>query len=147
MTTRYPSPLAPRRGFTLIEVLVSLVVVALGVAAVMTSMISAAQGTERLRERAYAEWVASNRLTEVRVAREFPSLGITEGVARMADRDWQWRQEVRATALEGVVQIVVEARPAGRDNWLVTMSGARGRDVVAVGNADGIWDTAERAAP
>lgn len=147
MMTPVSSPLAPRRGFTLIEVLVSLVVVALGVAAVMTSMISAARSTDRLRERAYAEWIAANRITEVRVDREFPSLGVTEGVARMADRDWQWRQDVRATALDGVVQITVEARPAGVDNWIVTMSGARGRDVIASGNADGIWDTAERAAP
>ncbi|MFM7396685.1 MAG: type II secretion system minor pseudopilin GspI [Gammaproteobacteria bacterium] len=135
------------RGFTLIEVLVALVVVALGVAAVMAAMLSAARGTDRLRERAYAEWVAANQIIEARIDPSFPALGRTEGVSRMADRDWQWRQDVRATAIEGVVQIIVEVRPQGSDGWLVTLSGARGRDVVSTQSADGLWDTAERTAP
>ena len=133
-------------GFILIEVLVALVVVALGVAAAMSAILSAATSAERLRERAYAEWVATNRLTEIRIAPEFPSIGRREGVAQMADRDWEWRENVRATSIDGVVQIVVEVRPRGSSDWLVTMSGARGRDVLT-GGADLIWDTAERSAP
>jgi len=145
MTPRKPDALP--RGFTLIEVLVALVVVALGVSAVMSSMFSAVTSTDRLRERAYAEWVALNRITETRVAAEFPATGRTEGVARMADREWDWSQDVRPTAIVGVVQIVVDVRPRGGKDWLVTLSGARGRDVVLEGNADPIWDTAERSAP
>jgi general secretion pathway protein I len=141
------TPYAAPRGFTLIEVLVALVVVALGVSAVMSSMFSAITSTDRLRERAYAEWVAVNQITETRLAAEFPAMGRTEGVARMADREWDWSQDVRPTAIAGVVQIVVDVRPRGGKDWLVTLSGARGRDVVLEGNADPIWDTAERSAP
>jgi hypothetical protein len=65
----------------------------------------------------------------------------------MADREWDWSQDVRPTAIAGVVQIVVDVRPRGGKDWLVTLSGARGRDVVLEGNADPIWDTAERSAP
>jgi len=143
---KYGSAHVRSTGFTLIEVLVALVVVALGVAAAMSAILSAATSAERLRERAYAEWVATNRLTEIRIAPEFPSMGRREGVAQMADRDWEWRENVRSTAIDGVVQIVVEVRPRGSSDWLVTMSGARGRDVLA-GGADPIWDTAERSAP
>ena len=135
------------RGFTLIEVLVALLVVALGVAALMSSMLTAANSTERLRDRAYAEWVAANRIVEVRVAQDFPTLGRSEGVVRMADRDWDWRQDVRATSIEGVVQIVVDVRPRGAEGWILTMSGARGRDIIVADSADGIWDTAERSPP
>ena len=55
------------RGFTLVEVLVALAIVALGSAAVMTALSTGSQSTSRLRERSYAEWVALNRLTEIRV--------------------------------------------------------------------------------
>ncbi|MBM4191876.1 MAG: type II secretion system protein GspI [Gammaproteobacteria bacterium] len=134
-------------GFTLIEVLVALVIVALGVAAAMSALLSAANGTDRLRERTYAEWVAINRITETRIDASFPALGRTEGVSRMADKDWQWRQDIRATAIEGVVQIIVEVRSQGSESWIVTLSGARGRDVVSAQSADGLWDTAERAQP
>lgn len=143
---RVHSALAPKTGFTLIEVLVALVVVALGIAAVMSAILSAATSAERLRERTYAEWVATNRLTEVRIATDFPSIGRREGVAQMADRDWEWREDIRATAIDGVVQVVVEVRPRGSEDWLVTMSGARGRDVLT-GGGDALWDSAERSVP
>jgi general secretion pathway protein I len=137
-------------GFTLIEVLVALVIVALGIAAVMSALLGSASGTERLRERALAEWVAANRIGETRLAQDFPAIGRSDGVASMGGRDWKWQQEIRRTAVEGLVQIVVDVRPAdstATDGWLVTLRGARGRDVVANGDADALWDTAVRSAP
>jgi hypothetical protein len=46
-----------------------------------------------------------------------------------------------------VVQIVVDVRPRGAEGWILTMSGARGRDIIVADSADGIWDTAERSPP
>lgn len=135
------------RGFTLIEVLVALVIVALGVAAVMTSLVSSADGTTRLRERSFAEWVAANRILETRLAKEFPALGSSEGKASMGGRDFQWRQRVERTAIDGVVAIVVEVRAEGAPDWLVTLRGGRGEDLVVSGDADALWDTAMRTPP
>jgi hypothetical protein len=94
--------------------------------------------------------VAANRIVETRLAQDFPAIGRSDGVASMGGREWQWQQEIRRTAVEGLVQIVVDVRPAespATDGWLVTLRGARGRDVVATGDADTLWDTAIRPAP
>lgn len=137
------------RGFTLIEVLVALVIVALGVGALVAALGSAASGTDRLRSRTLAEWVAANRIIETRLAAEFPALGRSEGDALQGGRRWRWQQQVERTTLEGVVQIVVSVRDAETpgEEWLVTMRGARGRHVARGGNADLLWDTASRASP
>lgn len=65
----------------------------------------------------------------------------------MAESDWQWRQDIRKTSIEGVVQIIVEVRRLGStDDWL-TVSGARGQNVIVTGDGESLWDTAERASP
>lgn len=142
-------PARHRRGFTLIEVLVALVIVALGVAAVMTALVSAGAGTSRLRERTLAEWVAADRITETRLANEFPTLGRSEGEALQAGLRWRWQQVVERTAVDGVVAIVVSVRSvdAPGSDWQVTLRGARGRDIAHRGDMDGGWDTASGDTP
>ena len=54
-------------GFTLIEVLVALVVVALGLAALMTAVQGAARTSGYLRDKTLAQWIALNRIAEVRL--------------------------------------------------------------------------------
>ncbi len=55
------------RGFTLVEVLVALVVVAMGLTALMLAVSGTASASGYLRDKAIAQWIALNRLTEVRL--------------------------------------------------------------------------------
>lgn len=137
------------RGFTLIEVLVALVIVALGVGALAAALVAAASGTARLRERTLAEWVAMDRITETRLAAEFPALGRSAGEVLQGDRRWRWEQTVEVTSFGEVVQIAVSVRAADSTDAepLVTLRGARGRDLAASGAADRLWDSATRTAP
>ncbi len=54
-------------GFTLVEVLVALVVVALGLAALMVAVQGAARTSGYLRDKTLAQWIALNRIVEVRL--------------------------------------------------------------------------------
>ena len=56
-----------QRGFTLVEVLVALVVVAIGLAALMIAVSGTARTSGYLRDKTLAQWIALNRLTEVRL--------------------------------------------------------------------------------
>ena len=88
---------AKRGGFTLIEVLVALAIVAI---ALMSALRAAGQGTNtvgELRSRLLAGWVAENLLAEHRARRDWLPLGIQRGSGREGGLDFAWREEVIAT--------------------------------------------------
>lgn len=137
-------------GFTLVEVLVALVIVALGSAAVLSALTTGADSTARLRERSFAEWVASNRLVEARTSREAPKPGSREGEVEFAGSTWQWREDIGRTPIKGMLQIKVSARPKAdgqREEWLVTLIGFHGASVASPPGADAAWDIARRSPP
>lgn len=141
-----------RRGFTLVEVLVALIIVALGATAVLGALRTAADSAQRQRERMLAGQVAMNRIAETRLEPEWPATGTSEGSAEMGGRRWQWRQEIGRTPFAGVVQITVRVRPEPTDGskndegWSVTLTGARGRSLLADPGSDRLWDLARREA-
>jgi prepilin-type N-terminal cleavage/methylation domain-containing protein len=55
------------RGFTLVEVLVALMIVAIGLSALMVAVSGAARTSGYLRDKTLAQWIALNRLSEVRL--------------------------------------------------------------------------------
>jgi general secretion pathway protein I len=86
-----------RSGFTLIEVLVALAIIAI---ALMAAMRAAGQGTNNvgeLRSRLLAGWVAENLLSEHRARRDWLPLGIQRGTGHEGGLEFAWREEVITT--------------------------------------------------
>ncbi len=142
---------ARSRGFTLIEVLVALVIVAAGCAALLAALNSAARSTTYLRDKTFAQWIAGNRIVETRLATAPPSDGRTTGDVEYAGSRWQWQQIIAATELPGVRRIDVSVRPletaavdepeAGGD-WTATVSGVLGAALAAPNGALPDWEPA-----
>ena len=115
-----------RHGFTLIEVMVALAVVAVALPALLFTLFQQIDGTEYLRDRTMANWVASNKLTELRliVAKE-QTLSLTEasGEADMADRTWYWWMRSQATQVPNFyrIEIRVAADQTDEDRPLQTL--------------------------
>ena len=65
-------------GFTLLEVLVALVIVGTALAASLRAIGSLTQNSSDLRAAMMATWSAENRLTQIRLAHEWPPLGRRE---------------------------------------------------------------------
>ncbi len=83
------------RGFTLVEMLVAVTVLAIAMAAILAGMARYADNAARLRERTIALWVAHNRLTEIALQPTWPDLGRSDGEMHMAGRTWKWEVEVK----------------------------------------------------
>lgn len=98
------------RGFTLIEVLIALVVVALALLALTQTASSQVRAFDGLRERALAGWVAANVLSETRLATPMPPIGRSDGRVRFADRDWRWTLDVAATEDAAIRRMDVAVR-------------------------------------
>ena len=85
------------RGFTLLELLVAVAILAIAMGALLSGFARYAAQAAHLRERSIATWVAHNRLTEVELAPPWPSTGASNGETEMAGATWRWRLEVKST--------------------------------------------------
>ncbi len=84
-------------GFTLLETLVALAILAIALVAALRSVGNTALATAGLRERALADWVAQDRLAEYRASAAFPAPGRNEGRARQGRSDFVWRETISGT--------------------------------------------------
>lgn len=112
------------RGFTLIEVLVALAIVAIALVAVSRSGAVSTSSAAEIKLRTLAGYVADNRLGELDARRVWPPVGVTEGVERQADIDFPWRMEVFATQHPLLRRVEVQVvDPADRTHVLRTLVG------------------------
>jgi general secretion pathway protein I len=86
------------RGFTLVEVLIALAILAVALAAAMRAASLAVVSAEEARWRTYAVWVAQNRAAELSARRAFPSVGTENGTAKLGGAGFRWEQQSSATA-------------------------------------------------
>lgn len=109
---RPSSPLKGKsvQGFTLIEVMVALAVVAIALPALLFLLFQQLDGAEYLRQRSVASWIAEDKLGELRliVARQgaLPEGEIT-GETEVLDQDWSWWIDQEGTEVPGFIRVEI----------------------------------------
>jgi general secretion pathway protein I len=145
----------PDRGFTLVEVLVALVVVAIGLAALMVAVSGTARTSGYLRDKTLAQWIALNRLAEVRlavnkVAQSSSATNGDTGELKFASRTWHYDTRYYDTQFKSTKRIVVrvwagDAKTKG--NPLAEATGFYGSGLSIPGNSNAIdWTSGNTAA-
>lgn len=131
----------PNRGFTLIEVVVALAIVAIGMFAVFRVIGDATGQVDYLRDRSLAAWIADNRITELRISGAMPSVDETEGDVEYAGRHWHWVATVSQTPVDGLRRIDVGVRHAddAADSALVSVAGFIGATATASAPSPTPW--------
>jgi len=110
-------------GFTLVEILVALAVLAIALTATARSLGAAIDTTAALRDRTLARWVAEDRLAQLELSREWPDLDVKEGDADMGGRAFHWRQETGVTPAARMRRVEVSVFHPGTDSMLAKMTG------------------------
>lgn len=104
-----------RQGFTLMEVMVAIGIIAIALPALIKTIGSQISNASDLKVRTIAEWVASNRVSEIYATKAWPSEGETNGVDQMAGHDWHWQIKISNTAEKAMRRIIVEVRANAAD--------------------------------
>ena len=127
-----------QRAFTLIEVMVALAVVAVALPALLLTISQQLDGLRYLEDRSHAQWVAANRLAELRLisqARGRLQTGLISGSEELAGREWYWWSEGKETAVPGFFryEILVSDEEDGRMNPLYSLDGYLVHEVISGG--------------
>jgi general secretion pathway protein I len=96
------------RGFTLLEAMVALIIVALGMMAVNTQLNRYAAAAFYVEQKTLASWIASNKITELSVGSVWPEIGDSDEEIEFAGQLWQSRIEVSETPVENLRRVDVE---------------------------------------
>ncbi len=106
-----PSPLAPVQGLTLVEVLVSVVLIAVGTVVVMQALAKVAQAQAIAEDRAQAYLIASTKMAEAELA-TMDGTPLSEhdgGHLRVNQQPFDWTLNATTSAEDAQVQAITLA--------------------------------------
>jgi general secretion pathway protein I len=129
------------RGFTLIEVLAALVIVALGMLGVIQAVSQTARNGTYLRDKTFAHWIGLNLVTERRLSPTTPEVSESSDEVEYAGRRWKWTLRVTQTGVESLRRMDVSVRlaDAPEDSSLATVTGFYGTAIGPSGGGALTW--------
>ena len=110
-----------RAGFSLIEVLVALTVLALALSALIKTGSSNAANAGFLQDKTFAQWVAMNELARMQAMQEYPSVGKQKGSSELADREFFWTVITSDTPAETMRRVEIEVREEEDSEGVITI--------------------------
>jgi general secretion pathway protein I len=130
------------RGFTLVEVLVALTVVALGLTALMVAVSGTARTSGYLRDKTIAQWIALNRLTQVRLMVNKLGDNQDTGQVDFAGRKWHYDTRYFDTQFQSMKRVEIRVYPGDanvKGNPIARSTGFMGTAMGIPGGSNVDW--------
>ena len=112
-----------RRGFTLLEVMIALLVITLGMGAVINTTSESGWKSALLKQKTIATWVAQNQIIRYRANRIWGSANSQSGKVEMANVDWVWKMKISKTDDPSLRRLDVEVFIDGEDSLKASLTG------------------------
>lgn len=109
-------------GFTMIEVLIALAIIAIALGASLRAVGSLATNSSRLHERMLAGWSADNTLTTIKLERRWPEIGTTVIACPQGDLILRCTTTVRSTPNPLFRQVEVAVRRVDSNDTLARIT-------------------------
>ncbi len=97
MTRLHPQSCRATAGFTLLEVVTALALLAFSMAALWKGLGQATVVTQQVPERIVARWIAQNHVVMRQARNDWPALRTYSGVEQMNGRQWYWQEIIEQT--------------------------------------------------
>jgi general secretion pathway protein I len=107
-------------GFTLLEILIALAILAIALTAIIKAASSQSLNTIHLREKTFAHWLAMNQMTELQLTAQWPAKGKKEGDEELGPYNWHWVRTITDTPDERVRQVEIAIYHDKADEHSVT---------------------------
>lgn len=133
-----------QRGFTLLEAMIALAIVAMALPAFIHLVLTQLDGSAAIRDKTYAYWVAENQLARVRLLQDqktrrlLPNYRVPDkdsGVVDLAGLRWQWQQktiEMESLPVPGFKRVEISVRLLGTADGAVLGGGKVDEDQPAL---------------
>ncbi len=115
-------------GFTLLEVVVALAVLAIAMGAIITTATQSVNTIGALRDQTFASWAALNKIHEILLAAEpWPTDATRKGNIDLANRTWYWEGKFQKTDDPDLTRLDVTIRADENGPALTTLTAFKGR--------------------
>lgn len=92
------TPPTSARGFTLIEILVAMTIIAIAMAALIKAAGDYTYSASYLKQKTLAHYVAMNELNRLQITNAWPAIGSEKSTVKLANHDWGVSREILETA-------------------------------------------------
>jgi general secretion pathway protein I len=103
-----------QNGFTLIEVMVALSVVAIGLMATIKAINEEINNAVITRNKMLGLWILENKVAEIRLNPVLPANGVNQGKETLINQTWYWQTNAGITANAKIhkVEVSVSDKPS-----------------------------------
>ena len=116
-----------RNGFTLLEVLVALAILAISAGAIITQVSQITRQTATLEAQSQALWIAENQLSQQLARGRWPKRGESSTVLTLAQREWLVVKTIEDTNNPALRRIDINVSLNNQDHILASLRGYQGK--------------------